>query len=152
MKPCFKKSKSVKWLGGVFISFLFLVGLLFLGFGYTKWQSQEIVAQVQTMTRVVQLPGNVTMELVYISPGSFLMGSPVNEAKRGWDETQHEVELTDGFWLGKYEVTQEQWQAIMGHNPSTFSGCRFPVGNVDWTRQLHFVSNLHAWNRVVELH
>lgn len=142
MKPYFKKLKSGKWLRGVFVSFLFLVGLLYLGFGYTKWQSQEIVAQVQEMTRVVQLPGNVTMELVYISPGSFLMGSPVNEAKRGWDETQHEVELTDGFWLGKYEVTQEQWQAIMGHNPSTFLGCRFPVGNVDWNEAVAFCEQL----------
>ncbi len=52
------------------------------------------------------LPGGVEMEMVYVAPGSFMMGSPGSEEGRGDDETQHRVTLTKGYWLGKYEVTQ----------------------------------------------
>lgn len=59
-------------------------------------------------TKTLTLPGGATMELIYVSPGTFMMGSPSSEAGRFDDETQHQVTLTKGFWLGKYEVTQLQ--------------------------------------------
>jgi formylglycine-generating enzyme required for sulfatase activity len=54
------------------------------------------------------------IEMIWISPGSFQMGSPTSEAGRDNDEVQHRVTLSKGYWLGKYEVTQGQWKAVMG--------------------------------------
>ena len=66
----------------------------------------------------VDLPGGVTMEMVAIEPGTFTMGSPDSEPKRIQNEgPQHQVTLTQGFYLGKYELTQAQWQAVMGTAP-----------------------------------
>lgn len=56
----------------------------------------------------------------WIPPGTFLMGSPEDEPERFDDETQHEVTLTRGFWLGETTVTQALWQALAGENPSRF--------------------------------
>ena len=60
------------------------------------------------------------MEMIYVAPGSFTMGSPSSEDGHEDDETQHRVTLTKGYWLGKYEVTQRQWESVMGDNPSRF--------------------------------
>jgi len=74
------------------------------------------------------------IEMVYIPAGKFVMGSPKSEANRRISEAQHRVTLTRGFYLGKYEVTQEQWQAIMGTNPSQCkqAGLNAPVEHVTW--------------------
>ncbi|MBR5977679.1 MAG: SUMF1/EgtB/PvdO family nonheme iron enzyme, partial [Verrucomicrobia bacterium] len=66
------------------------------------------------------LPGDVSLEMVGIEPGTFTMGSPTDELGREDDEVQHQVTLTQGYWLGKYEVTQAQYEAVMGTNPSNF--------------------------------
>src|SRR5437870_4215233 len=58
------------------------------------------------------------MKLVRISAGKFLMGSPVSEAGRGQDEHQHEVEISKSFFLAACEVTQAQYQKVMGNNPA----------------------------------
>ena len=64
------------------------------------------------------LPGGAKMKFVYIEPGTFVMGSPASEAGRFENEgPQHDVTLSKGFYLGKYEVTQAQWQAVMGSRP-----------------------------------
>ncbi|MCD4750065.1 MAG: formylglycine-generating enzyme family protein [Thermoanaerobaculales bacterium] len=60
------------------------------------------------------LPGGVEMDLVHIPKGTFWMGSPPDERGRGTDEDLHKVTLTRGYYLGKYEVTHAQWQAVMG--------------------------------------
>ena len=66
----------------------------------------------------VDLPGGVTMEFVWIEAGTFVMGSPETESGRAADEgPQHEVTITRGFYLGKFEVTQEQWEAVMNTTP-----------------------------------
>ncbi len=72
------------------------------------------------------------LELILIQAGTFLMGSPASEADRVSDETQHEVTLTQPFYLGKYPVTQAQWRAVMGNNPSHFQGDTLPVEQVSW--------------------
>ena len=58
------------------------------------------------------------LKFAWITPGSFLMGSPLDEANRSEDETQHRVSLSQGFWLGVHPVTQAQWHAVMGSYPS----------------------------------
>ncbi len=63
----------------------------------------------------------------YCAPGKFKMGSPASEAGR-WDDEgpQHAVTLTQGFWLGEAPVTQRQWAAVAGSNPSDFKGNDLP--------------------------
>ncbi len=71
--------------------------------------------------RQVDLGKGVKLDLVWIPPGEFMMGSPESEEERFGDEgPQHRVELTRGFWMGKYPVTQAQWEAVLGSNPSHF--------------------------------
>ncbi len=62
--------------------------------------------------------------------GTFMMGSPISEDGRKSDEKQHQVTLSSGFWMMETPVTQEQWTAIMGKNPSYFEGDDLPVENV----------------------
>ena len=68
--------------------------------------------------RTVDLGNGVNLDLVWIPPGEFLMGSPDSDRMAKDDEKpQHRVEITRGFWLGKYPVTKRQWQAVMGTEP-----------------------------------
>jgi formylglycine-generating enzyme required for sulfatase activity len=73
----------------------------------------------------------VPRDFVYIPGGTFTMGSPASEPGRGSDEVQHSVTVS-GFYMGKFEVTQWEWQEVMGSNPSDFKGDRLPVENVSW--------------------
>src|SRR5262249_30480858 len=70
---------------------------------------------------VVEMVNSIGMRLALVPAGKFMMGSPPGEAKRSADERLHEVELTRPYWLGVFPVTQKQWQAVMGNNPSRFS-------------------------------
>ncbi|NCD35173.1 MAG: formylglycine-generating enzyme family protein [Spartobacteria bacterium] len=88
----------------------------------------------------------VTLEMVYIEPGTFMMGSPRSEAGRSEDEAQHRVTLTKGYWIGKYEVTQAQWETIMGTNPSKFKGAMNPVETVSWDDCQVFIEKLNVRN------
>ena len=67
------------------------------------------------------LVNSIGIKLVRIRPGKFLMGSPIGEAKRNPDEDQHEVEITRPYFIGVHEVTQDEYQRVMGVNPSSFS-------------------------------
>jgi formylglycine-generating enzyme required for sulfatase activity len=70
----------------------------------------------QASTHTADLNASVALEMIWVDPGTFTMGSPTTEAGRQTDETQHEVTLTQGFYLGKYEVTQAQYEAVMTGN------------------------------------
>ena len=97
----------------------------------------------------------INLEMVWIDPkekkdkGRFMMGSPGNESARDGDEKQHQVTLTEGFWLGKYEVTQKEWEDVMGNNPSNFktSGKRAPVEQVSWEEAKEFCKRLNERER-----
>ncbi|GAK53549.1 All3226 protein [Candidatus Moduliflexus flocculans] len=85
------------------------------------------------------------MEFVYIPAGQFMMGSPESEEGRYDDESPlHKVSLAEGFWMGKYPVTQAEWQKIMGNNPSHFKGERRPVETVSWNDAQEFLQKLNA--------
>ena len=71
------------------------------------------------------------------------MGSPNTEADRSGDEYQHQVTLSS-FYIGKYPVTQAQWQAIMGSNPSKFKGDNLPVESVSWDDIQVFLTKLNT--------
>jgi len=86
---------------------------------------------------------SIGMEFVYIEPGSFYMGSTVGD---GDEQPVHQVTLTQGFYMGKYEVTQKQWVEIMGSNPSSSSyglGDNYPVNQVSWNDIQTFVTKLN---------
>jgi formylglycine-generating enzyme required for sulfatase activity len=88
------------------------------------------------------------MEFVYISPGTFMMGSPSNEPGRDNDEKQHRVTLTQGFYMQTTEVTQGQWKTVMGSNlnrAESFKNCGndCPVENVDWNDTQQFIRKLN---------
>ena len=84
------------------------------------------------------------MEFVSIPAGIFTMGSPPSVLERGPKELLHEVTISKGFCLGKYEVTQRQWQAVMRSNPSFHSGPEKPVEQVSWYDVQVFVQKLNA--------
>ena len=95
-------------------------------------------------TRTINLPGGAKMDMIWCAPGKFMMGSPKAEIGRFDDEPLHEVTLTKGFWLGKYEVTQAQWQSVMGLNPSRFKGPNMPVENVAWEDCQIFINKVNS--------
>ena len=92
------------------------------------------------------LGGGVKLEMVAIPPGEFMMGSPETEANRSKDEgPQHRVRINYWFYLGKFAVTQAQWRAIMGSNPSNFKDCDdCPVEQVSWDDAVEFCRKLSA--------
>ena len=84
------------------------------------------------------------MEFVLIPAGQFLMGSPPSERNRGSAEGQHEVVIIRPFYLGKYEVTQAQWRAVMGNNPSYFQNCEdCPAEMASWNAVQEFLRRLN---------
>jgi formylglycine-generating enzyme required for sulfatase activity len=91
------------------------------------------------------LTNTIGMTFVYIEPGSYTMGSPSTESGRGSDETQHQVTLTKGYYMQTTEVTQGQWKAVMGSNPSYFGSCGddCPVEDVSWTEAQAFITALN---------
>ena len=92
----------------------------------------------------VDLGGGVKLEMTLIPVGKFTMG-PLD---RGWDaygneSPRHDVRITRPFYLGKYKVTQEQWQAVVGDNPSHFKGPKNPVETVSWDDCRKFLETLN---------
>ena len=82
----------------------------------------------------------VEADFVFISPGTFMMGSPADEPGRSSDrETQHEVTLTQAFYISKYEVTDSLWYEVMGGAPTT---SRLPKNYVSWDMAVEFCNAL----------
>lgn len=84
------------------------------------------------------------IEMVYIAPGSFMMGSNIHD-----DENPiHKVTIDYSFYIGRYEVTQGQWEAVMGNNPSYFKDCgvNCPVEQVSWNDAQRFINKLNESN------
>lgn len=92
--------------------------------------------------QAVDLPGAEPMTFAFVPPGSFLMGSPPDEKARFGDEAQHPVTLTNGYWLGVALVTQAQWRAVTGDNPSACRGDDYPVEGVSWDACQEFCQKL----------
>jgi formylglycine-generating enzyme required for sulfatase activity len=116
------------------------------GEGEVKGKSGKVAA--------VDLGKDVKLEMVLIPAGKFMMGAKKNlfdpfsniklEQPTEWEIPQHEVTLTKSFYMGKYEVTQEQWFEIMGENPSSEKGRKLPVTDVSWDDCQEFIKKLNA--------
>ena len=92
------------------------------------------------------LPGEASMEFVWIEPGVFQMGSNTG---RSDESPRHEVEISRGFWLGKYEITQGQWEAVMGTTPwsgrdRVVLGPSHPAVIISWDEVQEFIGRLNA--------
>ena len=93
------------------------------------------------------LANGAALELLPIKAGTFMMGSPATELGRFPDEVQHEVKIEKDFWMGKTEVTQLQWDAVMGTNPEKYNqawyhGDALPMENVSWGEANEFCRRL----------
>ncbi|WP_367155151.1 formylglycine-generating enzyme family protein [Methylomonas sp. HYX-M1] len=87
----------------------------------------------------------------WIEPGQFLMGSPPGEAGRDDDEQQHQVTLSQGFWLADTACSQALWQAVMGGNTSQFKGKDRPVDSVSWNDVQTFLTKLNGLQPELQL-
>ena len=109
----------------------------------SQQQVEEARKRGVPATKEFSLPGGKAMRFVYIPPGTFTMGSPATERDRDPDETPHEVTLTKGFYLGVTEVTQGQWRAVMGPDPSGQAvDDELPMARITWVDCQNFVGKL----------
>ena len=106
------------------------------------WADKSAPATGKRFYRAVQT--EAPTNLVFIPPGTFRMGSPTNEVDRQDDEgPQTAVTISRGFWMGKYEVTQGEYLAVMGSNPSYFTGdANRPVEQVNWFDATNYCGQL----------
>jgi len=111
------------------------------------WADKSAPATGQRFYRAVQTGAPTNM--VFIPPGTFRMGSPTNEVGRyDWEGPQTAVTISRGFWLGKYEVTQGEYLAVMGNNPSYFTGdTNRPVETMSWSDATNFCGTLTGRER-----
>lgn len=98
----------------------------------------EIEKEEKTFTN------SIGMKFVLILAGEFEMGSPLDEEGR-WDDEGpvHHVKITKSFFFGFYHVTQKEWKAVTGKNPSYFKGDDLPVENVSWDDVQEFIKKLN---------
>ena len=93
------------------------------------------------------LGNEVVLEMVYIPGGTFMMGSPATASTR-YETPQHQVTVT-AFYAGKYPITQAQYQAVMGNNPSYSKGEKLPVEQVSWNKAVEFCWKLSEKTRKI---
>jgi len=84
--------------------------------------------------------GQITAGFVYIPKGEFMMGSESSD----WEKPVHKVIISKSFEMCRYQITQQQWQAVMGKNPSKFRGDNLPVETVSWLDVEKFINKLNA--------
>ena len=116
--------------------------------------AREAKARVGVATLNPSIKNGLGMEMVLIQPGSFKMGTykwdhPSEQYQFGMGEGRkpvHQVIIRDLFYMGRYEVTQAQWQKVMGTNPSEFKGENMPVGNLSWVDTQEFIRKLNSMN------
>ncbi|MEO2016016.1 MAG: formylglycine-generating enzyme family protein [Fuerstiella sp.] len=120
---------------------LLLFAMLGCGSGAARVKQHMTPAQLALGDPVVN---SVGMLLVPIPAGEFQMGSPASEADRKSDETQHQVKITKPFYLGVYEVTQQQYEQVMSSKPSEFKGPQNPVEKVSWNDAVEFCRKLSS--------
>jgi len=103
------------------------------------------IARKAGQSRTFKLQNDLSIEMVWIPSGSFTMGNTSGEDDR-WseDEQAHEVIITKGFWMSKYEITQSQWTQVMGTQPSEEKGEQLPVTNVSWQDAMDFIKKTRS--------
>ena len=110
----------------------------------SKKQTAKKQTQPMTQARKEQILQNLINNMVYVEGGTFTMGATPEQGSDAYDAEKpaHQVTLSS-FSIGKYEVTQEEWQAVMGSNPSYFKGAKRPVETVSWNDCQEFIRKLN---------
>ena len=107
---------------------------------------QPVVQATVTNSDNISIPvkDGISIDMVRVEAGTFTMGA-TPEMKSPYDDEKptHQVTLTNDYYIGKYEVTQALWQAVMGYNPSNFKGDNLPVEQVNWYDCQEFISKLN---------
>ena len=126
--------------------------------------SKEVVAAIPTVNEVAQqassssssvsfggntisipVKNGISIDMVKVEAGTFMMGATSEMKKPYTDEKPvHQVTLTNDYYMGKYEVTQALWQAVMGSNPSKFKSRNLPVEQVSWDDCQEFINKLNS--------
>ena len=126
-------------------------------------EEKPSIGSIQTAARPIAPKGELAenpaseftnslgMKFRLIPAGRFLMGSPANEKGRYEGELQHEVILTNPFYMGIYPVTQGEYERVMGSNPSRFKGERHPVESVSWDDVMAYIERLNSLAEEVNL-
>ena len=118
--------------------FALICGALVVGFSSSAQAQAATNSPTKSIT--LELGSGARMDFVLIPAGTFLMGA---EDSRADEKPVTKVTITQPFYFGKYEVTQEQWQAVMGNNPSHYKGTNLPVEQVSWNTAQVFLTNLN---------
>jgi formylglycine-generating enzyme len=138
-----RKLKKIKTLT---VGYAFVLALSVIGCFALSGKDAAITSKTESnRSAASEISNSLGMKFIYISPGTFMMGSPPSEPGRDDDETQHRVTLTKGYYLQTTEVTQGQWKAVMGSNPSHFKNCgdNCPVESVSWNDVQEFIRKLN---------
>lgn len=135
-----KHSMRIAWSVAGIIGLVAVVWMAIMVF-------RDISDKTQSFNEELAIPvnSNVYVELVKVEAGSFNMGA-TSEMENPYEDEKpiHRVTLTNNYYIGKYEVTQALWQAVMGSNPSCFKGDDLPVERVSWNDCQDFISKLNA--------
>lgn len=120
---------------------LFVV-ILILAFSPLIIYAQEINSyKKETIPKAGDVKTFLGIEFVYIPSGGFTMG---NNSKWKDQKPPHKTEISKGFWISKYEITQKQWKTIMRKNPSHFKGDDLPVDSISWFDAQDFIKKLNS--------
>ena len=156
-KPKQPRRKWLPWVVGVAVAAVVFVTVMLLQRGNDPQPAIEVSnvitavasdtvafdsAWVEPARQQSNLP---EIEMVYVEGGTFTMGATSEQGSDATNDEKpaHSVTL-DGYYIGKYEVTQELWKAVMGSNPSNFKGDNLPVENVSWNDVQEFLRKLNA--------
>lgn len=119
----------------IIITVILIISLLFYNreklINIIKTTGQIAAVKNLNRTETIDIGKGVNMEFVLINPGTFTMGSSLQTGD-GDEGPEHKVTITKPYYMGKYEVTEEQWEALMGSNPGHFIGEKNPVDNVSY--------------------
>jgi formylglycine-generating enzyme required for sulfatase activity/predicted Ser/Thr protein kinase len=108
-----------------------------------KQRNQQARGEYAGEEMDIEIAPGVALTMCWCPPGDFIMGSPFTEEGRYNDENQVRVTISKGFWIGKTEVTQTQWQAVMGSDSSQFILGNQPVESVSWYDAQDFIKKLN---------
>jgi len=130
------RSMQFHWPWGYFMKKTILLSLIFCCI---------VSFQADAQKAGFAFSNSINLKFAYIPSGTFQMGSPLTESGRDDDESQHQVTISRDFYISTTEINQEQFQKIMGYNPSEYKnlGKNYPVDQVSWNECQKFVQKLN---------
>jgi formylglycine-generating enzyme required for sulfatase activity/serine/threonine protein kinase len=141
------RKKGFDWWAWVVLGVLIVVSVVYIlqksgwlsGLNWPKARGSSVPAMPSNPQKGTTWDNSIGMKLVYVPPGAFQMGTD-----DGFDDEKplRTVKISKGFYMGIYEVTQKQYQQVMGTNPSKFNGSNLPVEQLSWNDAMEFCKKL----------